>query len=57
LHFFAVEEHEDGRIRLSKETSTLMENDTVLQRVPITAKNKPWFFSGKCDQPSQKQLS
>jgi hypothetical protein len=30
---FAVEEHEEGRILLSKETWTLMENGSVLQRV------------------------
>jgi hypothetical protein len=30
---FAVEEHEDGRILLSKETWTLLENGGVLQRV------------------------
>jgi hypothetical protein len=30
---FAVEEHEDGRILLSKETWTLIDNGTVLQRV------------------------
>ena len=30
---FAVEEHEDGRILLSKETWTVMENGAVLQRV------------------------
>ena len=30
---FAVEEHEDGRILLSKETWTLLENGAVLQRV------------------------
>jgi hypothetical protein len=30
---FAVEEHEDGRILLSKETWTLKENATVLERV------------------------
>jgi hypothetical protein len=30
---FVVEEHEDGRILLSKETWTLLENGAVLQRV------------------------
>ena len=30
---FAVEEHEDGRILLSKETWTLIDNGTVLRRV------------------------
>jgi hypothetical protein len=30
---FAVEEHEDGRILLSKETWILLENGAVLQRV------------------------
>jgi hypothetical protein len=30
---FAVEEHENGRIQLSKETWTLLENGAVLQRV------------------------
>ena len=30
---FAVEEHEDGRILLSKETWTLIENGAVLERV------------------------
>jgi hypothetical protein len=30
---FAVEEHEDGRILLSKETWTLLENGAVLRRV------------------------
>jgi hypothetical protein len=30
---FSVEEHEDGRILLSKETWTLLENGAVLQRV------------------------
>ena len=29
---FAVEEHEDGRIILSKETWTLIENGTALER-------------------------
>jgi hypothetical protein len=30
---FSVEEHENGRILLSKETWTLLENGAVLQRV------------------------
>ena len=30
---FAVEEHEDGRILLSRETWTLIDNGTVLQRI------------------------
>jgi len=30
---FAVEEHEDGRILLSKETWTLLDDRTVLQRI------------------------
>jgi hypothetical protein len=30
---FAVEEHEDGRILLSKETWTLLENGAVLRRI------------------------
>jgi len=34
---FSVEEHEDGKIILSKETWTLMENGTTLQRVRVGA--------------------
>ena len=38
---FSVEEHEDGRILLSKETWTLRENGTVLERVRERVSESP----------------
>jgi hypothetical protein len=35
---FSVEEHEDGRILLSRETWTLIENSTALQREKVSSK-------------------
>jgi len=38
---FTIEEHEDGRILLSRETWTLIENGAALQRVREGAKGSP----------------
>jgi hypothetical protein len=46
---FSVEEHEDGRILLSKETWTLIENGTELQREREDAK-------GPADTPRRQTL-